>query len=406
MKPDSPARSGGLVLDHLYVAQGNSTLLDALHVTVQPGQCLAVQCNHVTGQLIMNVLAGTAATSNGTVSWNGLPLHSPEVRARISWIRQEDTVHERLTVREAVGLYMKLYNAFDKFRLESVLKLTGLWNKQNVRLGKCTEAEQRRFQLARAAAVKPELIIVEDPEFHLDLESCFLLRQWIRELCLEGAAFFMTVPSLESALTLTDTVLRWTPAGFKEVILHEDGSSQAAEGTAARPQVAADDRSSPEAAPSTAKKQADGPPASEADSAAVGSPSPADAADGAGTPPGSQRHYPQIVFDKVPARVEDKIVLIDPLEMIYIESRDGVAHLHVQSGEYPCSMTLQELEQKLKPFGFFRCHRSYLVNLQRVREVIIWSRNSYSLVLDDENKSTVPLSKSKYEEMKAIMGIS
>ncbi|MDG0873431.1 ATP-binding cassette domain-containing protein [Paenibacillus thiaminolyticus] len=186
MKPDSPARSGGLVLDHLYVAQGNSTLLDALDVTVQPGQCLAVQCNHVTGQLIMNVLAGTAATSTGTVSWNGLPLHSPEARARISWIRQEDTVHERLTVREAVGLYMKLYNAFEKFRLESVLKLTGLWNKQNVRLDKCTEAEQRRFQLARAAAVKPELIIVEDPEFHLDLESCFLLRQWIRELCQEG----------------------------------------------------------------------------------------------------------------------------------------------------------------------------------------------------------------------------
>ncbi|CAH8767567.1 LytTR family transcriptional regulator DNA-binding domain-containing protein [Paenibacillus dendritiformis] len=406
MNSDSPARSGGLVLDHLYVAQGNSTLLDALHVTVQPGQCLAVQCNHVTGQLIMNVLAGTAAMSTGTVSWNGLPLHSPEAKSRISWIRQEDAVHERLTVREAVGLYMKLYNAFDKSRLESVLKLTGLWNKQNVRLGKCTEAEQRRFQLARAAAVKPELIIMEDPEFHLDLESCFLLRQWTRELCQEGIAFFMTVPSLESALTLTDTVLRWTPAGFKEVILDEDGSSQAAEGTAVLPQEAADDRSSAEAAPSAAKKQADGSLASESDTAAGGSPSTADAADGAGTPPGSQRHYPQIVFDKVPARVEDKIVLIDPLEMIYIESQDGVAHLHVQSGEYPCSMTLQDLEQKLKPFGFFRCHRSYLVNLQRVREVIIWSRNSYSLVLDDEKKSTVPLSKTKYEDMKAIMGIS
>ncbi|MBG9791687.1 LytTR family transcriptional regulator [Paenibacillus dendritiformis] len=405
MKPDSPALSDGLVLDHLYVAQGNSTLLDTLHVTVKPGQCLAVQCNHVTGQLIMDVLAGTAAMSTGTVTWNGLPLHSPEAKARISWIRQEDAVHERLTVREAVGLYMKLYNAFDKSRLELVLKLTGLWNKQNVRLGKCTEAEQRRFQLARAAGVKPELIIMEDPEFHLDLESCFLLRQWIRELCQKGTAFFTTVPSLESALTLTDAVLRWTPAGFKEVILDEDGANQALEGASALSQETGD-RSIAEVAPSGAKKQADGSPDSETNSAGGGAPLPGEAAEGAGTPPGSRRHYPQIVFDKVPARVDDKIVLIDPLEMIYIESQDGVAHLHVQSGEYPCSMTLQELEQKLKPFGFFRCHRSYLVNLQRIREVIIWSRNSYSLVLDDEKKSTVPLSKSKYEEMKAIMGIS
>ncbi|BFH71405.1 MAG: LytTR family transcriptional regulator DNA-binding domain-containing protein [Paenibacillus dendritiformis] len=405
MNSDSPSRSGGLVLDHLYIAQGNSTLLDALHVTVQPGQCLAVQCNHVTGQLIMNVLAGTAAMSTGTVSWNGLPLHSPEAKARISWIRQEDAVHERLTVREAVGLYMKLYNAFDKSRLESVLKLTGLWSKQNVRLGKCTEAEQRRFHLARAAAVKPELIIMEDPEFHLDLESCFLLRQWIRELCQEGIAFFMTVPSLESALTLTDTVLRWTPGGFKEVILEEDGASQAPEGAAALPPNRREGFYA-EAAPSAAGKQTDASLESEANRSAAGATSSAGAEDETGTPSGSQRHYPQIVFDKVPARVEDKIVLIDPMEMIYIESQDGVAHLHVQSGEYPCSMTLQELEQKLKSFGFFRCHRSYLVNLQRVREVIIWSRNSYSLVLDDEKKSTVPLSKSKYEEMKAIMGIS
>ncbi|BFH17730.1 hypothetical protein WJ0W_001859 [Paenibacillus melissococcoides] len=124
--------------------------------------------------------------STRTVTWNGLPLHSTEAKARISWIRQEDTAHERLTVREAVRLYMKLYNAFDKSRLQSVLKLT-------------------------------------------------------------------------------DTVLRWTPAGFKEVILDEDGASQAPEGAAALPQEA-EDRSAAEAAPNAVKKQADGSLESEANS--------------------------------------------------------------------------------------------------------------------------------------------
>ena len=47
------------------------------------------------------------------------------------------------------------------------------------------------------------------------------------------------------------------------------------------------------------------------------------------------------------------------------------------------------------PFGFFRCHRSYIVNLQKVREVITWTRNSYSLILENKEKTSIPLSKAK-----------
>jgi ABC-2 type transport system ATP-binding protein len=59
----------------------------------------------------------------------------------------------------------------------------------------------------------------------------------------------------------------------------------------------------------------------------------------------------------------------------------------------------------LRSYGFFRCHRSYIVNLQKVREVVTFTRNSYSLVLDDARKSSVPLSKTKMAELKEMMGI-
>ncbi len=52
--------------------------------------------------------------------------------------------------------------------------------------------------------------------------------------------------------------------------------------------------------------------------------------------------------------------------------------MHVREGDYVCAMTLSEREARLTGFGFFRCHRSYLVKLQRVREVITWTRNSCS----------------------------
>ena len=34
-------------------------------------------------------------------------------------------------------------------------------------------------------------------------------------------------------------------------------------------------------------------------------------------------------------------------------------------------------------YGFFRCHRSYLVNMQKVQEVVRWTRNSYALRLEN-----------------------
>src|SRR5699024_2058212 len=89
-----------------------------------------------------------------------------------------------------------------------------------------------------------------------------------------------------------------------------------------------------------------------------------------------------IRLEKIPTKIDDKIVLFDPLEIDYIESYEGIASLYINGESFPSVSTLQELETKLIPFGFFRCHRSYIINLQKVREVITWTRNSYSLTLD------------------------
>ncbi|NGY80208.1 LytTR family transcriptional regulator (plasmid) [Bacillus megaterium] len=113
----------------------------------------------------------------------------------------------------------------------------------------------------------------------------------------------------------------------------------------------------------------------------------------------------QVRFEKIPAKVNEKIILFNPTEIEFIESNEGVANLHVNGEVFPCSYTLNELFNRLEAFGFFRCHRSYIVNLQKVREVITWTRNSYSLILDDHEKSSIPLSKGKLGELKEIIGL-
>jgi ABC-2 type transport system ATP-binding protein len=112
---------------------------------------------------------------------------------------------------------------------------------------------------------------------------------------------------------------------------------------------------------------------------------------------------PQKAF-KIPVRSEDKVVLFNPADILFAEAEAGRVTLVTAEGRYPAQFTLAELEQRLARSGFFRAHRSYLVNLQHVKEVIPFTRNSFSLRLDDAAGTSIPLSKAAAGELQALLG--
>jgi ABC-2 type transport system ATP-binding protein len=107
---------------------------------------------------------------------------------------------------------------------------------------------------------------------------------------------------------------------------------------------------------------------------------------------------------KIPVRSEDKVILMNPADIIFAEAEGGHAALQTSEGRLPTQFTLAELEQRLARSGFFRAHRAYLVNLQHVKEVIPYTRNSFSLRLDDSAGTEIPLSKSAAAELRALLG--
>ncbi|MFD1908968.1 LytTR family DNA-binding domain-containing protein [Paenibacillus rhizoplanae] len=68
------------------------------------------------------------------------------------------------------------------------------------------------------------------------------------------------------------------------------------------------------------------------------------------------------------------MVLFNPPEIDFIESIEGSILVHVGGENYSCGLTLTELEQRLLNFGFYRCHRSYIVNLQKKLERLLHGR--------------------------------
>lgn len=107
---------------------------------------------------------------------------------------------------------------------------------------------------------------------------------------------------------------------------------------------------------------------------------------------------------KIPARVDEKVVLFNPVEILFAEAAGGRAILVTRESRLPAQFTLSELEERLSRSGFFRAHRSYLVNLQHVKEVIPFTRNSFSLRLNDVEGTLIPLSKSAASELKDLLG--
>jgi ABC-2 type transport system ATP-binding protein len=107
---------------------------------------------------------------------------------------------------------------------------------------------------------------------------------------------------------------------------------------------------------------------------------------------------------KVPARKEDRIMLFDPGDILYATSRDGKTYLRTATEEATTNLTLQELESRLTGRDFFKAHRAYLVNLQHIKAVIQFTRNSYSLQLSDKQETIIPLSKQSEKELQGLLG--
>lgn len=113
-----------------------------------------------------------------------------------------------------------------------------------------------------------------------------------------------------------------------------------------------------------------------------------------------QRHRPFMI----PARSNDKIVLVDPAQILYVFAQDDRAYLQTVNERLLTQFTLAELEKRLSRSGFFRAHRAYLVNLQQVKEVIPYTRDSFSLRLKDSTETEIPLSKSAERELRELLG--
>jgi DNA-binding LytR/AlgR family response regulator len=90
-----------------------------------------------------------------------------------------------------------------------------------------------------------------------------------------------------------------------------------------------------------------------------------------------QRQY----VARLAVRGGDRIRVLDVDEVDWVDTQKGEVVVHVGDEVYPIRRTLAELEARLDPARFFRTHRSAIVNLDRVEEIVPWFKGSHKLRL-------------------------
>ncbi|WP_243438263.1 LytR/AlgR family response regulator transcription factor [Fundidesulfovibrio soli] len=110
---------------------------------------------------------------------------------------------------------------------------------------------------------------------------------------------------------------------------------------------------------------------------------------------------PQQLEKRIPLYDGERIVPTHPRHIFYVSSDEGRITVHAVHGRYTAKATIAELEERLAPHGFFRAHRSHLVNLNHVAEIIPWSGGSYKLIMSDKERSEILVSRYNAKDLKA-----
>jgi two-component system LytT family response regulator/two-component system response regulator LytT len=106
---------------------------------------------------------------------------------------------------------------------------------------------------------------------------------------------------------------------------------------------------------------------------------------------------------KVVVRTQGRMLLVDQRNICFATIGQGQITVMTKAleGDSNCR-TLEELMEQLDPQQFWRVHRSFVVNIQHIREVVPWSKSSYQLRMDDRLQTEVPVSRSQAKRLREM----
>ena len=115
---------------------------------------------------------------------------------------------------------------------------------------------------------------------------------------------------------------------------------------------------------------------------------------------------PPVQKTKLLVKSGGRLFLVDSDDVIFASIEDGVITVATKDFEGESNFrTVEELQSVLDSKTFWRVHRSYLVNINRIKEIIPWFKSSYQLKMDDRKQTSVPVSRAQTRKLRELLNL-
>ena len=98
---------------------------------------------------------------------------------------------------------------------------------------------------------------------------------------------------------------------------------------------------------------------------------------------------------------KEGVNFINQSDILLVQRENRQTVLYTAEGGYPTSDTLGDVEEKLDPEVFFRCHKSYIINLSCIDSITPYGRWTYVVHLTGTTQDAL-ITHEKYEELEKM----
>jgi two-component system LytT family response regulator/two-component system response regulator LytT len=109
---------------------------------------------------------------------------------------------------------------------------------------------------------------------------------------------------------------------------------------------------------------------------------------------------------KIMVRSQQRMLLVDAEDLIFASIEGGLISVTARELEGSSNYrTLEELHAALDSDSFWRPHRSYLVNIHHIKEVVPWFKSSFMLKMNDKKSSEIPVSRQQTKRLRELFNL-
>ena len=110
--------------------------------------------------------------------------------------------------------------------------------------------------------------------------------------------------------------------------------------------------------------------------------------------------------EPIAVRVGERLVLVQPQEIVFASLADDVISVVTGTLSGAASFrTLDELQSHLDPDVFWRVHRSHVVNIHKIKEIVPWFSRNYILKMKDSRGTEIPVSRSQTKRLREYLSL-